>query len=163
MLDDDNGNRKIDEPRVFTVSDYTPEMVMAGADFMATDLTYTERDGGEDDALVKSMRCPLCVKKYKSRGGFKEHMYAHRTDVQNICKCVSPTDKNIFSANNGWLHRFCRRTGLGSRVMYREKGSADHEAAESYKIEFHSILKREFHMLGYPALLTFVLNFDEFG
>ena len=109
------------------------------------------------------MRCPLCDRQYKSRGGFKEHMYAHRADVEKLCEPVTPTDKNIFRASNGWLHRFCRRTGLGSRVMYGEKGSADHEAAESYKIEFHSILKREFHMLGYPALLTFLLNFDEFG
>ena len=62
-LYDDNGNHKNGDPRIFTVSDYTPEMVMAGAVYRATDLTYTERDGGEDDALVKSMRCPLCDKK----------------------------------------------------------------------------------------------------
>ena len=46
-------------------------MVMAGADFRATDLTYTERDGGEDDALDKTMRCPLCDRQYKSREGLK--------------------------------------------------------------------------------------------
>ena len=84
-------------------------------------------------------------------------------DISSMMEPVSDTDANIFKASNGWLERFCNRSGLSSHVMSGEKGSAGHEAAESYKIEFHSILKREFHMLRYPALLTFLMNFDEFG